>query len=302
MKVVLVTGATGFIGQKLCEGLLKSHYKLKILSRKKDVNFLKPCEVLSWDEGGRLSDVEAVLHLAGEPVAQRRWTEAQKKRILESRKASTETLIQALDTHGKSLKVFLSASATGFYESSQEPQTEASPQGTAFLSQVCGAWEAPALKMKRARTGILRLGTVLGRQGGFLKEVEPMFRWGLGGRLGSGRQWMSFVHIDDVVKTFLYVLEHERLSGVFNVTAPHPVTNLEFTQQYNRILKAGLGVNLPIPSWSLRMLLGERADLLLDSHRILPERLLKEESFSFGFPTLEKALEDLYPTLKKKRG
>jgi len=274
---IKVTGATGFIGKRLSRDLAADGHSLELAGR-------NPVE----DVGG----AQAVVHLAGAPVAQR-WTPQAKRQIEESRTMGTRNLVAALARAQARPEVLISASAIGFYgDRGEETLTEASPAGGDFLAGVCVRWEAEA--ERAAALGIrvvkLRLGMVLGREGGALKKMLPPFRMGLGGPLGSGRQWMSWVHLDDVIGLTRFAIENRGVSGALNATAPNPVRNAEFTRALGRALKRPAIV--PVPALAIRALYGEMSDILLASQRVLPRAAL-EAGYRFKHPELEPALESL---------
>ncbi len=242
-------------------------------------------------DGDSLKGVDAVIHLAGENVAKRRWSLSQKERIKSSRVLGTQQIAEVL-AHSKYLpKVVIAASAVGYYGDAGEVLLdESSPSGRGFLAEVCREWEAawePVMQMQ-TRLIVARLGVVLAPEGGMLARVLPPFRMGLGGVLGSGRQYMSWIDIDDVVSAFDFFLRHSECHGIFNVTAPHPVTNREWTEELGRKLRRP--TSFPLPEWMLRLVFGERAaPLFLASARCLPRHLLAMD-FPFRYPSLPEAL------------
>lgn len=237
-----------------------------------------------------LEGADVVIHLAGESIAGR-WSAAKKQRIMESRREGTRTLAAALARLKHKPAVMLSASAIGYYgDRGDELLTEASPAGEGFLAEVCRAWEAATLPAGEAgiRVCHLRFGLVLSPHGGALNLMLTPFKLGLGGKLGSGRQWVSWVHIDDVVGVMHHCVDHAEISGAVNVVAPEPVTNAQFTKTLGRVLCRP--TVLPAPAFGLRLLLGEMADEgLLASVRVLP-RKLEETHYRFKHPNLEAAL------------
>jgi uncharacterized protein (TIGR01777 family) len=276
---VLLTGATGFIGKHLRPALERRGHTVTPVSR------------ADWPLDGTvfparlLAAADAVVHLAGEPVAQR-WTDAARSRILETRALATAALARGLAPH----QVLVAASAVGYYgDRAGELLAEDSTPGSDFLAWVCREWESAAA-LSRGRTASLRIGVVLGRGGGALAKMLTPFRLGLGGRLGSGRQWMSWIHIDDLTAALCHALETQELSGPVNATAPNPVTNQEFT----RVLADTLHrpALFPVPALALRLTLGEMSQVLLSSQRALPTRLL-ETGFGFRFPALGAALAEV---------
>ncbi|QRN96102.1 TIGR01777 family oxidoreductase [Archangium violaceum] len=299
MKVAL-TGASGFIGPELVRRLLERGHTVHVLAR--DVkralarlpegvsgSFFDAATPLSPDA---LGGAEAVVHLAGEPVAQR-WTESARQRIHDSRVVGTRLLVEAMKAAG-TVRHFVSASAIGIYgdERGAEPLTESSSLGDDFLARVCRAWEAEALEADAAgiRTVVPRIGVVLHPEGGALKQMLPPFRLGVGGRMGSGRQYMSWVHRDDTLGLLLFALEQGELRGPMNVTAPEPVTNADFTQALGAAL--GRPTVLPVPSLALKVAFGEMSRVVLGGQRVLP-RLALESGYRFQHPELPETLRSL---------
>ncbi len=299
MKVAL-TGVTGFLGPALVQGLLERGHTVHVLARdlERAVARLPPGVTGSFFDAatplapGALAGAEAVVHLAGEPVAQR-WTEEAQKRIRSSRVVGTRLLVEAMRAAG-TVRHFVSASAVGYYgsESGAQPFTEDSPPGEDFLAQVCAGWEAEAREAAAAgiRTVLLRIGVVLHPEGGALKQLLPPFRLGLGGRVGSGQQYLSWIHREDAVGLILFALEHPELRGPMNVTAPEPVTNADFTRALGTALKRP--TVLPVPAFALKAALGEMAQVVLGGQRALPKRA-QEAGFTFRHPELGEALRSL---------
>jgi hypothetical protein len=241
-----------------------------------------------------VQDIDAVVHLMGEPIAGGRWTRAKKGRIRESRVESTRNLIAGIARLPVRPRVLVAASAMGYYGSrGNEELDEAASSGTDFLAGVCREWESAALAARElgVRVVLLRIGLVLGA-GGFLAEVAPIFRRGLGGRLGHGRQWMSWIHVDDLVSLIQRCCDDSVFSGPVNASAPAPVRNAEFT----RVLAAAVGKRtfLPVPRLALRILFGEAADVFLSSIRLRPAKALAL-GFEFRYPRLSEALAAALP-------
>lgn len=284
MKVAL-SGSHGFLGGAIFEELQKRGIGVVRLLRG---------EVQDKEA---LEGAHAVIHLAGEPVARGRWTQEKKKEIYESRVIKTQLLAHDLASLNQKPKTFLCASALGFYgDRGEEILTEESDPGSTFLSKVCVDWEAATSTAKEAgiRVVNLRFGMVLGKTGGALKRMLPLFRLGLGGKLGSGKQHVSWVHIDDVVRAVFHVLEHQTFQGPINVVSPSPVTNEQFTKTLGTLLKRP--TPFPVPRFLMKAMFGEMAEVVfLASTRIEPRRLL-ESGFSFQFQTLESALSSLRPS------
>ena len=294
MKVV-IAGASGMVGSALTPALRAAGHDVLRLVRGGAAH--APDEIV-WDPatGGiderRLEGAEAVINLSGENLGAGRWTAARRERILRSRVDATRTLVTTMAKLARKPEVFLSASAIGYYgDRGDEVLTEASEIGHGFLPEVCLAWETHAEGASRfgVRTALLRFGLILARNGGALAKMRPLFRLGVGGRLGSGRQWMSWVGIDDVVSVVGHALQEERCRGPVNVVAPGAVTNAEFTHTLAQALHRPAIV--PVPALALRVVLGRAMadEALLSSVRAAPERL-REAGYRFRHPMLAAAL------------
>ena len=300
---VLLTGATGLIGQKLGHALVAKGHEVCCLVRdlqraRLELNF--PAELFSWEGNEQLPAVGAVVHLAGEPIAAKSWTPEFKKRILNSRLDTTRVLLEKI-TKGvfPRPKVFLAASAIGYYgDRGEETLLEDAVPGEGFLPNVCVAWEQETQKAQTLvdRVVIVRIGMVLSRHGGALAEMLPVFQRGLAGRLGSGEQWVSWIHLDDLVNLFLFALENDQVKGVVNGVAPESVTNSELTALLANQLQAP--VFLAAPKWGLRKVLGELSNLLLYSSKVSSEKI-QSLGFRFGFRSLSTAFAEIFPECKK---
>ena len=294
---ILLTGGTGLIGRQLCRVLLERGHELTVLSRKPETVAVKcGARVHAW---GRLAEwqpeisFDAVINLAGEPIADKRWTSARKKMLWDSRVALTEELVDRIAAAHRKPKVLLSGSAIGYYgDRGDAALSEKESPGNDFSAQLCQAWESAAAKAESlgVRVCILRTGLVLSNQGGLLGQFLFPFRMGLGFRIGNGRQWMSWIHIDDYVAIIERMLSDGHFSGPYNMTAPNPVSNAEFSRTLGRVLHR--------PAWIvlspalLKLGLGERASLLLGGQRVAPTRL-QDTGFQFGHVLLEEALGTL---------
>lgn len=299
---VLITGGTGLLGRSLCTKLLQTGHDPIVVSRNAVAargRLPSGVQLIQWQPGEErvpreaLKGVEAVINLAGENIGAGRWTASKKQAIRQSRLSVTRELIESFQKPSQLPKVFISGSAIGYYgPHSDEELTEASPPGHDFLAEVCRAWELEANRAKELgiRVVILRTGMVLAREGGVLPRTVLPFRLFLGGSLGSGRQWVSWIHITDAVDIIQLVLERTTVDGPVNLTAPQPVRMEEFTSILGRVLKRPS--SLRIPAWVLKMALGEMANLLLTGQRVLPARVL-QEGYKFSYPELAGALEDL---------
>ena len=290
---VLLTGAGGLIGRALAASLTAEGHRVRALVRRAPRNEAEA----AWDPAAGTIDeaagagIDAVVHLAGESVGQGRWTPAKRRRIRDSRVLGTRLLAETIARATPSPRVLVCASAIGIYSNrGEETLGEGMPAGDGFLADVCREWEAAAEPAREAgiRVVHLRFGIVLDRHGGALEKMLVPFRLGLGGRLGPGTQWMSWITLDDVVRLAVHCLDTETISGPVNAVAPWPVTNTEFTRILGRVLARP--AVLAIPAFALRLALGDPADeLLLASTRALPHVALAT-GFSFAHPELEGAL------------
>jgi uncharacterized protein (TIGR01777 family) len=295
---ITITGATGFIGRRLIERLGREPHQLHALSRRTNVKFGETAVWISkWDSitddppPESLANSDAIVHLAGEPVAQR-WTPEVKVKIRESRWRGTERLVRTIASQPRRPSVLVSASAIGIYgPHGDEILTESSPTGQGFLPEVCEEWErqATAAEALGVRVAKIRIGIVLGKDGGALEKMLPAFKAFVGGRLGSGKQWMSWVHIDDLVGIICHALTNP-LSGVFNATAPNPVTNERFTAELGSAL--GRPAVFPVPGFVLKAILGETADVLLKGQRVAPQAT-QAAGYRFQYPDLAEALRNI---------
>jgi hypothetical protein len=291
---VAVTGSTGFVGQALVSALEAEGHAVVRLLRAKPVR--GSSEVYLNHERGEIDasgieGADAVVHLAGENIAKGRWSSAKKARINDSRVGGTRFLCESLARLDRPPGTFVCASAVGYYgDRGDEVLTEESPSGSGFLAGVCRAWEAaaePAAK-RGVRVVHLRFAMILDARKGALSRMLPVFRLGLGGRIGNGNQYWSWIALDDAVGAIRHALTSAALRGPVNVAAPEPVTNRRFTETLGRVL--GRPTRLPVPAPVARLALGEMADeLLLASTRVAPRRLL-ESGYTFRYPELERAL------------
>ncbi|MFF4183979.1 TIGR01777 family oxidoreductase [Streptomyces sp. NPDC001691] len=291
MKIA-VTGSTGLIGAALTRSLrADGHEVLRLVRRGAQA----PDEV-EWDparqyvDAAGLAGCEAVVHLAGAGVAAHRWTAAYKKEIRDSRVLGTAALAEALALLDTPPRVLVSGSAIGYYgDTGGRPVDESAPPGDGFLASVCVEWEEAAAPAEEAgiRTVFARTGLVVAREGGAWAKLFPLFRAGLGGRLGSGRQYWSFIALHDEVAALRFLVDTEGVSGPVNLTAPQPVTNREVTEAMSRALHRP--ALLPVPAAAMRLAVGEAAGDALASTRVLPARLLSA-GFRFAFPTVEGAI------------
>lgn len=298
MKIA-VSGSTGLIGSALIPFLKEQgHEVFKLMRVRAD---LLPDEI-GWDthrgviNPSLLEGMDAVVHLAGENIMGR-WTEAKKEKIRTSRVVGTKLLCQALCSLKHPPSVFVAASAIGYYgDRGDETLIEKSPKGEGFLPNVCEQWEEAtgALKEKGSRIVNLRIGMVLSGKGGALKQMLPVFKWGLGGKMGLGNQWMSWIAIDDLIRIIDFALHKEQLAGSLNAVSPYPVTNQTFTETLGKLLHRP--TFMAMPACAVKLVFGQLGtELLLSSTRVSP-RKLEEAGYPFAYPHLDKALQHILKT------
>jgi uncharacterized protein (TIGR01777 family) len=290
---ILVSGAKGLVGDALIKALVKDGHQIVSLVRRVAKNESE----IEWhpDQGKldveRLEGFDLVIHLAGESIASGRWTDEKKQKIRESRVQGTTLLSEALAKLSKPPTCFISASAIGYYGNrGDELLTEQSNPGDDFLAEVCQSWEkaTQAAEAKGIRTVHARFGIILDQEGGALKQMLMPFRMGVGGRVGDGKQWMSWIALADVVRGLEYLIDRPSIKGAVNFVAPYPVTNAEFTKVLGRELSRP--TLFPVPVFAARLAFGEMADALLLSSAKVQPKVLREHGFDFEFPTLQGAL------------
>lgn len=284
-----ITGATGFIAGHLVPRLREHGHTCVAFSRdaSRGVDGCVETRAIGGDALPALSELDALVNLAGESI-QGIWTAKKKDRIRTSRIDLTRALVTALPQ--SNVRVLVSGSATGFYgDRGDELLPESAPRGEGFLADVAAEWESAALPAEKhnVRVALLRTGFVVARDGGAMEKIRPLFRLGLGGKLGSGKQWMPWVHVEDVCGLIIHLLENDSLRGPFNAVAPNPVTNTEFTATLARTLHRP--AILPAPAFALRLALGEMSSLVLDSTRAIPETTTAS-GYSFICENLPQAL------------
>ncbi|MBJ7258617.1 MAG: TIGR01777 family oxidoreductase [Chthoniobacterales bacterium] len=280
-----ITGASGFIGRRAAGMARARGWEVVPFSRApRDSSTRK----FTPGEPADVDGLDAVLHLAGEPVLGL-WTKKKRARIMDSRVLGTRSIAEGFARAAHPPRVLISGSAIGYYgDTGNRESDENSPPGTGFLADVCRAWEAEALEVRDARTVLLRTGFVLGRDGGAMKLILPVFSAGLGGRLGSGKQWMSCIHVDDVAGLALWAIENETILGPLNAVMPQPLTNAAFTREVARAVHRPAIV--PVPSFFLRLCLGRAACMLLDSSRVRPA-VAEKSGYPYAFSGVKAALE-----------
>ncbi len=295
---VLVTGATGFVGKKLLQQLTSPIVLTRNVESAKAKLGMENVEVYQWSPLEELAPIEAlekadaVVHLLGEPVYGK-WTDAKREMIEKSRSVGTKNLVDAISKCSNPPKILVSASAVGIYGDRQEDElTEDAEPASGFLGDVCKNWEAIVAEANGVvdRTVSLRIGIVLGKEGGALKEMMLPFKMGVGGRLGSGKQWMPWISIDDLIGLILFSLKQENLSGPVNAVSPNPVRNSEFTKSFAKKIRRPAFI--PVPAFGLRMIMGEFANVLLSSQRVIPKKAI-DAGFQFRHAFLDEALESI---------
>ena len=295
MKIT-ISGASGLIGRRVLKTLAADGHTLQVLSRHAGTNMPGGVRVWPWDPvrgeppTEALADVDAIIHLAGEPVAQR-WTPEVKQKIRESRVAGTANLVRAIAKLPQAPKTLVSASAMGYYGSrGDELLTESSAPGSDYLAEVCVAWEKAAQEAEKLGIRVVRLrtGIVLDARGGALAKMLPPFKMGVGGTIGSGRQWMSWIHAEDLAGIIRFAL-NQQVSGPINGVSPNPVTNADFTRALGGVLKRPAIV--PVPALALKLAFGEMSEVLLASQRVAP-KVAEESGYRFQFTDVDAALAD----------
>ncbi len=297
---IFIAGGSGFVGRALSARLAAEGHQIQVLTRSprkaetlpEGVTMVAgdPTRPGPWQE--QAAGAEVVINLAGASIFSR-WTPEVKQRIRDSRILTTRNLVAAMQPDRPGGQTLINAGAAGYFGfASQEPCPETSPAGDDFLARVCVDWEREAQQAasKGCRVVITRFAVILGTEGGALSKMLPAFRLGFGGRLGHGRQWFPWIHLDDLREIFLFLLKHPEISGPINCAAPAPVRNGEFTRELGRALHRP--VLMPVPGWLLRLLLGEMSTVLLEGNRMIP-KVLTDNGFLFRFPTIRQALVDL---------
>lgn len=304
---ILITGGTGLLGRSLSQTLLASGHSVIVLSRSTVPSKNTPVgvRVERWDAettkgwAHLVEDADAIVHLAGANIGDGPWTAKRKQLIRESRIHSSMAVRKAIEEAQRKPKVLVQASAVGYYgPHGDEIVTEETPAGTDFLAKVCFDWELATASIVKLgiRRPVLRTGIVLTPEGGALPKMLLPFRFFAGGPMGSGKQWMPWIHIADEARAIQFLITHESATGPFNLTAPNPVTNKQFSQTIGKVI--GRPSLMPAPAFAIKSALGEMSTLVLDGQRALPQRL-EELGFTFQYPTVAEALQHL---LKKSAG
>lgn len=287
---IFITGGTGFIGKALCSALLEQGHQLTVLTRHPDQ---QPAlqGVTFVAKSAKLDGFDAVINLAGEPIFTRRWTPAQKQKLVASRVDLTQQLVEQIRQSPNPPKVLISGSATGFYGNLDfaENSEDLTPCGNQFPAPLCQQWENAAWQAQsdQTRVCVIRTGIVLGENGGALQQMLPLYRLGLGGKLGAGKQHWAWISLQDQVRAILFLLANPECQGAYNLVAPQSATNAEFNQKLAQKLKRPAFCH--VPKWALRLALDERAQLLLDNQPLVPQRLLQA-----GFEFKHNSLADFF--------
>jgi hypothetical protein len=290
---ILISGGTGFIGKKLAEYLMSMNHNIIVLSRNKakiSHNIRAISDVIEINNSEK---IDVIINLAGAAIS-KRWSDSYKNELINSRINTTRNIVSLIARMDKKPQLFISASAIGYYGSrNAEFLDETSQPQDEFTHRLCKTWENEALQAEKygLRVCITRLGVVLGKNGGALQQMLPAFKIGLGGVIGSGRQYFSWVHIDDVIGAFYFLIKNKDACGIYNLTAPNPLTNSQFTKALGAAIHRP--TCLPMPEFVVKLLFGEMGEtLLLKGQRVLPEKL-QAVGFKFNYPEIEAALDDI---------
>ncbi|MFT5207394.1 MAG: hypothetical protein ACI9CF_001146 [Candidatus Omnitrophota bacterium] len=290
---LLISGGTGFIGKHLVKTCIQLGHEITLLVRPTSrIVSSKNTHFIEWDQLQTLSSVgfDAIINLAGERVVNGRWTEARKAILKKSRTQPTQKLVEFINACEVKPKAFLSASAIGYYGNRGDTELdEYSSPGEGFLSDMCQAWELEAQKASSEQTRVInmRIGVVVGKDGGVLDKFIPPFKHYVGGPIGSGKQWLSWIHSEDIVQSILFLVFKSQLEGAFNLVSPNSVTMQDFCNTLGEAMHKPSW--LPVPSFVLKLLMGEMANVVLDSQRLKPKRLL-DEGYVFTYDSLKPAL------------
>jgi uncharacterized protein (TIGR01777 family) len=297
---ILITGGTGFVGGQLSSRLIQDGNEVTILTRSlkgsgeapRGISYLQgdPTQKGAWQEA--IKNHDAVINLAGASIFAK-WTEEHKKAIRESRVSTTRNIVEGIPSHPQKQFTLLSTSAVGYYGfCGDEEITETSPNGNDFLARIASEWEGEALKAqeKGARVVITRFGIVLGEKGGALGQMIPLFKKFIGGPIGNGKQWFSWVHIKDLAEAFVFLMKHPEISGPVNVCAPNPVRNRDLAKALGKALHRPSF--MPAPGFMIKLVLGEFGSVILEGQRVIPKRFL-DSGFTFQYPDIDKALRTI---------
>jgi hypothetical protein len=300
MKKIVISGATGLVGKKITQQLIRRGDDVTVLTRSiKNAKELLPGahSYIEWNSSNSdwqfcLEGKDAVINLAGENLMAKRWNEIHKKNILESRVKGTRALVRAIENLNKKPEIFISASAVGFYGNSETAVNEESKMGNGFLAKVVDAWESESMVVEQfgVRRVNVRLGAVLDKNEGAFPQLYKPFKFFAGGALGNGKQWFPWIHIDDVTGIFLYALDNKNVKGVYNAVSPVPIRMADFCKTLGKIMHRPSFFN--VPEFILKIIFGEGADVLLNGTNVLPERTI-DAGYVFKYPELTSALKSL---------
>ena len=289
---VSISGSSGFIGSKLVQQFLDKKWSVRKITR----------ESIDLSESDFLSEkiegADVVINLAGAPV-QKRWTKSRKQEILQSRIVTTNKIARAIQNSKVKPAVFISASAIGIYDSTHFHNEESSFFAKDFLGSVCQEWEKSAITaLGSTRVVIIRIGIVLGKEGGMIKKINPLFMHGLGGRIGNGEQMMSWIHIKDLTEAVFFLIENNSINGIVNLVSPKPITNDYFTEVMGKILKQPTFI--PVPVFGLKLIYGEAAQILITGQKVIPQKLIGS-GFRYSYPSIGRAIQDIYKKNEKRK-
>jgi uncharacterized protein (TIGR01777 family) len=296
MKIA-ISGGTGMVGEQLCALLTEKGHEVAVLTRNPKPDF--QYRQIEWDPDRQLIDdlkmegTECIINLAGAPVAQR-WTDENKKAIMESRVNSTRMLVGYIARNKGECRTLINASAVGYYPASDDFLKESDAPGTNFLSEVVKAWENEAFRAEGlgCRVVALRIGIVLDESGGAVGRLLPLFKLGLGSPVGSGTQWQSWIHVEDLARMFLYATEHEKMQGSYNAVSPRPVQNKTFSKALAEALDRPMWLPA-VPAFALKLVFGKMSQVILDSQKVSSEKI-ERAGFTFSFTTIEQAFKELF--------
>ena len=302
MQTVLISGGTGLVGKRLSKQLLDKGYKVIVLTRKIPANGNPLLQYALWDVSKKTSDASAIqaadfiVHLAGAGVVDKKWTASYKKEILDSRTQSSALLITALQQHNNKVKAVVSSSAIGWYgaDNGNKPFIETAVYAPGFLGETCKLWEQSIEPVQALgkRLVKLRTGIVLSNEGGALAEFKKPIQFGIAGILGNGKQMISWIHIDDLCRMFINAIENEQLNGSYNAVAPNPVNNETLTLKLARLIKGHFFIPIPVPTFVLKIMLGDRSEEVLKSTTVSSKKI-EQSGFTFLYPGIDEALGEL---------
>jgi len=298
-KKILLSGGTGFIGKKLCEKLIEKNFQVTVLTRNlKNAQKVLPSQISLIDKLPKENNFDIIINLAGETIAQR-WTKKAQEKIYQSRINTTKSIVDSVNNSQKQPELFINGSAIGYYFDLKEKElTEDSivANTQSFSAKLCFDWELEAKKINNHKTRIclLRTGVVLEKDGGTLKKLLPSFKFFVGGKIASGLQYFSWIHLDDLINIIIYLIENKEIEGAINATAPTPITNLEFTKSFGKALNRP--TLFTVPAFVLKLIFGKMAEeLMIEGQKVLPKKLQKS-GYKFIYPNIDLALQKIFKT------